>query len=100
MVLYNIVPRYAMLVPCPRCGGCTLEKGKAMATRAQAAYNNATHNRVSKSDLSAADITKMERVVAEETIDGPGSLPYALLAVMNTSDWKPWQFIQVTQELS
>ena len=97
-----------MLVPCPRCGGCTLEKGKAMATRAQAtyldqifeAYNNATHNRVSKSDLSAADITKMERVVAEETIDGPGSLPYALLAVMNTSDWKPWQFIQVTQELS
>lgn len=30
MALYNIVSRYAMLVPCPRCGGCTLEKGKAM----------------------------------------------------------------------
>ena len=64
------------------------------------AYNNASYAQVSKGDLSAEELADMERIVTEQLKDGPGALPYALASIMNTEDWKTWQIIQMTQELS
>ena len=63
------------------------------------AYNSvSTYNEVSRSDLGAEDLADMERVVAEELRNGPASLPYALVKIINTSDLRPCQFILMTQE--
>ena len=83
----------------------TLEKGKTMNTttaldRILEAYNNASYSQVSKDDFSAEELAELESAIASDLLDGPASLPYALVNVLNTSDWKPWQFIQMTQELS
>jgi hypothetical protein len=64
------------------------------------AYNNASYDEVSKDDLSEAELADMERIVTEQLKDGPGALPYALASIMNIEDWKTWQIIQMTQELS
>jgi hypothetical protein len=64
------------------------------------AYNNASYDQASRDDFSAEELAELESAIAEDLKDGPASLPYALVNIMNTNDWKPWQFIQMTQELS
>jgi hypothetical protein len=83
----------------------TLEKGKTMDTATAIdqlfeAYNNASYDTVHISDLSAEELADFKKGVKVGLEDGPGSLPYILVQLFNTSDWKPWQYIQMTQELS
>jgi hypothetical protein len=65
------------------------------------AYNNANYGTdISRDDFSELELEDMESAVAGHLQDGPIGLPYALFEILNTEDWKTWQIIQMTQELS
>ena len=105
LVLYNIIRIGGTLYPCPPTGGLPKEKGKTVDTKKALAkifqaYNNAAYDTVKLEYFSEPELEDLERKVAEIIGDGPGSLPYALVEIFQTNDWKPWQYIQITQEIS